>query len=489
MPMPWKKSRVTRISRLVADLQSSPRRGGSLVVETGFPTSLVDLFVKNRDRLRKPSRRKGQQHHQQEEEEEDEDEGEEPPELQISDPVLTSPLPAHLVVDPDPFRDPPPPPAAAPELPAAAAAAAFGDEAGGDCAGGSAANGVFLAVFKVFVVVVLALSTRGLVIGVTMSAFLLLFLEFVGKRVACFVRPCPHARTGFEGLIGRALAISSSVWPQKGLSVRRAITYSDPAEPAREAVDGPGDSSSAVEGIRVVECKFERVVVPVESNSSLWPDGEWLSCDPRCDPRWRCVDAEGGEVRAVEEGEEDGRAGLGTDARKQNRKIKLKIVKWIVPKKLRTSKKGKKEECEAYPEASNTLASHLGGFGIGAGREGEAEEEYGEQGENADKSCSSKAEVEGCQQRAQCSNKGSDQLLAAETNLTLATISLALPASETGVENERSEKKRKLCRVVVLLVVLAGLLGGRFLAFVLTFGCAMTISIWASRRRFRSAKD
>ncbi|XP_030477489.2 uncharacterized protein LOC115694528 [Syzygium oleosum] len=482
MPMPWKKSRVTRISRLVADLQSSPRRGGSLVVETGFPTSLVDLFVKNRDRLRKPSRRKEQQQqHQQEEEDEEE---EEPPELQISDPVLTSPLPAHLVVGPDPFRDPPPPPAAAPELPAPAAAS-FGDEAGGDCAGGSAANGVFLAVFKVFVVVVLALSTRGLVIGVTMSAFLLLFLEFVGKRVVCFVRPCPDTRTGFEGLIGRALAISSSVWPQKGLSVPRAITYSDPAEPAREAVDGPGDSSSALEGNRVVECKFERVVVPVESNSSLWPDGESLSYDPR----WRCVDAEGGEVRVVEEGEEDGRAALGTDARKQNRKIKLKIVKWIVPKKLRTSKKGKKEECEAYPEASNTLASHLGGFGIGAGREGEAEEEYGEQGENADKSCSSKAEVEGCQQRAQCSNKGSDQLLAAETNLTLATISLALPASETGAENERSETKLKLGRVVVLLVVLAGLLGGRFLAFVLTFGCAMTISIWASRRSFRSAKD
>ncbi|KAL3729713.1 hypothetical protein ACJRO7_026795 [Eucalyptus globulus] len=79
MPLPWKKSRVTRISRLVADLQSSPRRGGSLVVETDFPTSLIDLFVKNRDRLRKPSRRKA---------EEEEEEEEEPLELQISDPVL-----------------------------------------------------------------------------------------------------------------------------------------------------------------------------------------------------------------------------------------------------------------------------------------------------------------------------------------------------------------------------------------------------------------
>ncbi|TKY72403.1 hypothetical protein E2542_SST01143 [Spatholobus suberectus] len=52
MPFPWKKNRVPRISQIVADLQS-PKRGGSLVVETGFPTSLIDLFVKNRSRFRK----------------------------------------------------------------------------------------------------------------------------------------------------------------------------------------------------------------------------------------------------------------------------------------------------------------------------------------------------------------------------------------------------------------------------------------------------
>lgn len=57
MPLLWKKAKTTRMSRMVADLQS-PKRGGSLVVETGFPTSLIDLFVKNRDRLRKPSIKK-----------------------------------------------------------------------------------------------------------------------------------------------------------------------------------------------------------------------------------------------------------------------------------------------------------------------------------------------------------------------------------------------------------------------------------------------
>ncbi|KAF8031960.1 hypothetical protein BT93_D1005 [Corymbia citriodora subsp. variegata] len=472
MPLPWKKSRVTRISRLVADLQSSPRRGGSLVVETGFPTSLVDLFVKNRDRLRKPSRRKPSPEPEE-------------PELQISDPILTSPLPAHLVVGswPVPLDDPPP------EEPVAAVGSRTGDDdVGGDCVGGggSGKNSVFLAVFKVFVVVVLALSTKGIVIGLMMSAFFLLFLEFVGKRVVRFLRPCPDARIGFEGSIGRVCVILSSVWPPRGLSVRPANTDSDPAEPSRETV-GLGSSSSAVaEEIRVVESKFEMVVVPVENNSSFRPEGEW----PNRDPRWCCVDTEG-EVRVVEEVQEDGRAALGTDARKQNQKIKSKIIKRIVPKRLRATKKGKKKECEPIPSSSNTLAAYLGDSSIVAVLEGEAEEEYREQGENADRSCWSKAEVEECQQLVQCSNntnKGTDQLLAAET-MTLATISQACPELETGADNLRSEKKRKLRLVVVLLVVLAGLLGGRFMAFVLTFGCAITISIWARRRSFRPVKD
>ncbi|CAN1290395.1 hypothetical protein LINPERPRIM_LOCUS20667 [Linum perenne] len=53
MPLPWNKSKVSTISRLVTDLHS-PKHRNSLVVQTGFPASLVDLFYKNRDRLKKP---------------------------------------------------------------------------------------------------------------------------------------------------------------------------------------------------------------------------------------------------------------------------------------------------------------------------------------------------------------------------------------------------------------------------------------------------
>ncbi|KAK9151192.1 hypothetical protein Syun_009501 [Stephania yunnanensis] len=54
----WRKAKIDRVSRLVADLLSSKRAADSspLVVLTGFPTSLIDLIVKNRDRLKKPSR-------------------------------------------------------------------------------------------------------------------------------------------------------------------------------------------------------------------------------------------------------------------------------------------------------------------------------------------------------------------------------------------------------------------------------------------------
>lgn len=59
MPFSWKKkSRCNRFHQLVADHLQSPKHGGSLVVETGFPTSLIDLYVRNRSRFRKSATNK-----------------------------------------------------------------------------------------------------------------------------------------------------------------------------------------------------------------------------------------------------------------------------------------------------------------------------------------------------------------------------------------------------------------------------------------------
>ncbi|RID45088.1 hypothetical protein BRARA_I01841 [Brassica rapa] len=57
MSLRWNKQKTGRLSRFMSELQHSPKRGGIMVVETGFPTSLIHLFVKNRDRLKKSSSR------------------------------------------------------------------------------------------------------------------------------------------------------------------------------------------------------------------------------------------------------------------------------------------------------------------------------------------------------------------------------------------------------------------------------------------------
>lgn len=55
MPLLWtNKNRVTRVFQIVADLHSS-KRASSFTVQTGFPTSLIDLLIKNRTRFTKPN--------------------------------------------------------------------------------------------------------------------------------------------------------------------------------------------------------------------------------------------------------------------------------------------------------------------------------------------------------------------------------------------------------------------------------------------------
>uniref|UniRef100_A0A0E0MPU9 Uncharacterized protein n=1 Tax=Oryza punctata TaxID=4537 RepID=A0A0E0MPU9_ORYPU len=59
MPTPLKRRLPGRLGRLLASLRP-PSRAGPLPVQTGFPTSLADLVVKNHDRLllNKPRRRR-----------------------------------------------------------------------------------------------------------------------------------------------------------------------------------------------------------------------------------------------------------------------------------------------------------------------------------------------------------------------------------------------------------------------------------------------
>ncbi|MED6112256.1 hypothetical protein PIB30_060029 [Stylosanthes scabra] len=169
MPFPWKKKKkspVTRISRIVADFHS-PKRGGSLVVQTGFPTSLIDLFVKNRSRFARTKKP--------------------PPPEQISDPPPPPPSPAVTpppsppILLPIPSPESPRPDAVIQEE-IKAAATDVGDGAGAVVEFGARNRVAGDAARSLVVVVVLIACVERLTVGITVSALALLFLEYTAKR-------------------------------------------------------------------------------------------------------------------------------------------------------------------------------------------------------------------------------------------------------------------------------------------------------------------
>ncbi|XP_024981734.1 uncharacterized protein LOC112518316 [Cynara cardunculus var. scolymus] len=194
MPFSWKKkTRCTRFSQLVADHLQSPKHGGSLVVETGFPTSLIDLYVRNRGRFRKSSAKKQR--------------GNDSP-----TPLSSS---SDSLVDSN-------------NLSSGVSDYRGSDEiieedvvsGGGMVVSGSnieiddssiteversvemaKLNPVVAAALKVLFVVVLILGTKRFKFGITVSAFLLFFLELVGKPLlgrSSLTRPGVDSKTLFE---------------------------------------------------------------------------------------------------------------------------------------------------------------------------------------------------------------------------------------------------------------------------------------------------
>lgn len=191
MPFSWKKkTRCTRFSQLVADHLQSPKHGGSLVVETGFPTSLIDLYVRNRGRFRKSSAKKQK--------------GNDSP-----NPLSSSSSSDSLVESSN-------------------LSSGVSDSRGNDeiieedvvVVGGSnieiddssiieversvemaKLNPVVAAALKVLFVVVLILGTKRFKFGITVSAFLLFFLELVGKPLlerSSLMRPGVDSKKLFE---------------------------------------------------------------------------------------------------------------------------------------------------------------------------------------------------------------------------------------------------------------------------------------------------
>ncbi|KAI0527164.1 hypothetical protein KFK09_002763 [Dendrobium nobile] len=150
----WKKA--ISADGLLSGLRS--KSSGSLVVQTGFPTSLADLIVKNHGRLKKSSRSNKKK---------PSPSSEVPrlpaPEYRSAAPVIENPRSADRSMNARP--------------------------------------GIQFLIVNLILLVALVIGKKKLVVGITISAFTLFILEIFGRRGWRFLKPCPEARKRLDSLI------------------------------------------------------------------------------------------------------------------------------------------------------------------------------------------------------------------------------------------------------------------------------------------------
>ncbi|KAG2318464.1 hypothetical protein Bca4012_055333 [Brassica carinata] len=391
MPLPWKKSKSGRISRFVTDLQHSPKHGGSLFVETGFPTSLIDLFVKNRDRLKKSSSKRNN--------------NKAPTQTAPTRPrVLSPPLLQRL--DPASVTE---------DL---TASKVDEDLDGGSCLtsenrhdgddnkdhrnGGDRGGGccvLTVVVVKVFAVAVLALSTKKLAVGITISAFALILLELAVVRVFTLLNLCPDAEVRLHSLFGKLIGKKKRKEKVEESS-SSSMQEREKNKVSLEIIESFQDSRDCVEEVQVPP--EEREVETIR------------------------------EVVLIKE-------------KSKSAKLKSKIVKKIVPKKLRTYKKKKKLKMKEKQEAEGVKV---------------AEEE---------KECLTEVSSFYSEDRIERGISERD-----ETGSNPPFLESCEEVEEE--EEEESGSKGDLTKVIVLVVIaLAGLLIGKVIASVLTLSWCLIL--------------
>ncbi|CAL4943523.1 unnamed protein product [Urochloa decumbens] len=167
MPSPPKERPSGRLGRLLAALR--PSRAGPLPVQTGFPTSLADLVVKNHGRLKKqpsPSSKRGRR-----------------AAAAASPTPSVSPSPSP---SPPPASPPPPPPAAAAVSPSDRPRPGLSPAGRVKVAGGGGGFGLglgFLAASGVVSLALLVIWSKKVVAAVTVAAFSLFLLESVRSSI------------------------------------------------------------------------------------------------------------------------------------------------------------------------------------------------------------------------------------------------------------------------------------------------------------------
>ncbi|XWS20714.1 hypothetical protein CRYUN_Cryun31cG0126400 [Craigia yunnanensis] len=381
MPFSWKKVKVTRISRLVADLHQSPKRGGSLVVETGFPTSLIDLFVKNRDRLRRSPKRK-------------------------SSPQIQTP-PIHL---------PSSPPQSFPAPPCNEELQSPHVDVGKlvlikrECEERIG----FHAAFKFFLLVALSVSTRNLALWIMMAAFLVVLIQFVGTSFFGFLRP--ESKTFFLDFWIRkgVLVLKKWVWQQESSAEELVVKQQGIVFPDSCGLVELEDD--CVEEIQMARSKFDCVGV-----------------GKGCESLETQIKVEETRREAL----------ICKSERSRSARIKRNFIKKFVPKKLRHGmKQGKSNNKDQ--------------FGVDIHKLDEIEEE--EQALDDDGEDESQTEEENCKEVEEVGDKIS------------TPVQLLWVDSEMGVVKDKVEnvRKGKSGYLILFVIVLAGLVGGRGVALLLT---------------------
>ncbi|XP_065847226.1 uncharacterized protein [Euphorbia lathyris] len=418
MPLPWKKARISRISRFMADLHPT-KPCSSMVVQTGFPTSLVDLFVKNSDRLKKPIiKKKHHRHHNTHHQPQPVED------LSVSDPVYSSgarDFPGEDPVNLNNYQF-----KTKDNLDHPKSAGRFEidheyDESNRD------QRGVLYAVFMVFLVVILALiSIKILTLGITMSACLLIFLEYIGGHI---FRPCSTARIVFQFpfslLVCNFVRFKAAFWmflckEDKGeVMTERREEGEDDEDEEEDSIE----LNSPAQEIEVAEARFDAV-----ARAERDKDGTGLNL---ISGRWGYSDME------VEEYECEVISHEKEHSHSRRRRSSREFMKKLVPKKWRAIKKGRKgkETREEYE-----LSSHNGEDKL----QGRNEELYNS---DSKESCSTELETE-----------------------------KAVFVFEKSAVVNKKERNRGGCGFL-LLVALAGLVGGRLLALGLTVASCLIIQL------------
>ncbi|KAL7131178.1 hypothetical protein ABFS83_13G181000 [Erythranthe nasuta] len=434
MPFPWKKVKSTRISQFVNDhLHNSQRRrdGSSLFVETGFPTSLVDLFIKNRQKLKKSSKKKPQipPIPPLRDDENVPITAESPTPLPSPSPQTGSHSPVHMhspLHCPSPLRSPIHSP------PSSVNRILVVDERDQIDERGVDANTVLLVVFKMFLVVILALGTKKLTVGITLSALLLFLLEYVGKHVGGLLKP-----------------LNSIVQ-----SVRRLLRFKDvKLDEDKCVVLIPGCSSSLEsygsksldQEIQVVESE-DYFATRVEE---IQPEGQQVVDGPCFNARSEYREIKLQEAAAVvEEEKEEPVYKVSAEFKKKSRRAKIKSkMKNLFPKKSR--KDGGSQKHEDSASVCNESQKH----------------------EDSAWLCDEVAESESASESSSVSSRRYKEV----DGMMSSTISYSSGGfseirEEVGVKHDEEEIEGGLSWKYLILgvIVLIGLIGGKTFALLLT---------------------